>query len=75
MRAVYLAMPELAAAAPWRAMFAVGAFARLRPGEIRALEWDDVDFQAGTIHVRRSVEGPLKDDESRIAPLAAGTVR
>jgi len=68
-RAVYLAMPELTPAAPWRALFAVGAFAGLRPGEIRALEWDDLDLQAGTIHVRRSVEGPLKDDESRIAPL------
>jgi integrase len=68
-RAVYLAMPELAREAPWRAMFAVGTFAGLRTGEVLALEWADVDFDARTIHVRRSVEGPLKDDESRIAPL------
>jgi integrase len=27
------------------------------------------DLDAGTIHVRRSTGGPLKDDESRIAPL------
>jgi integrase len=69
-RAVYLAMPEMDPAAPWRAMFAVGTFAGLRTGEVIALEWADLDFDARTIHVRRSVEGPLKDDESRIAPLA-----
>jgi len=42
----------------------------LRTGEVIALEWADLDFEARTIHVRRSVEGPLKDDESRIAPMA-----
>ncbi len=68
-RAVYLAMPEMTSAAPWRAMLAVGTFAGLRTGEVIALEWSDLDFTARTIHVRRSVEGPLKDDESRIAPM------
>jgi integrase len=68
-RAVYLALPEMDRNAPWRAMFAVGTFAGLRTGEVIALEWADLDFDARTIHVRRSVEGPLKDDESRIAPL------
>src|SRR2546428_3283825 len=67
-RAVYLGMPALAREAPWRAMFAVGTFAGLRTGEVIALEWTDVDFDARTIHVRRSVDGPLKDDESRIVP-------
>jgi len=67
-RAVYLAMPEMSREAPWRAMFAVGTFAGLRTGEVIALEWGDVDFDARTIHVRRSVDGPLKDDESRIVP-------
>ena len=62
-------MPEMASEAPWRAMFAVGTFAGLRTGEVLALEWGDLDFDACTIHVRRSVNGPLKDDESRIAPL------
>src|SRR5437899_1324057 len=68
-RAVYLALPEMARESPWRAMFAVGTFAGLRPGEVIALEWADLDFDARTIHVRRSDDGPLKDDESRIAPL------
>jgi integrase len=69
-RAVYLALPEMAADAPWRPMFAVGTFAGLRSGEVIALEWADLDFEARTIHVRRSVDGPLKDDDSRIAPMA-----
>src|SRR2546428_4827076 len=68
-RAVCLALPEMARESPWRAMFAVGTFAGLRPGEVIALEWADLDFDARTIHVRRSDDGPLKDDESRIAPL------
>src|SRR4051812_43850384 len=68
-RALYLALPEMAADAPWRPMFAVGTFAGLRTGEVIALEWGDLDFDARTIHVRRSVDGPLKDDESRIAPM------
>jgi len=68
-RKVYLELPELTPTTPWRAMFAVGTFAGLRTGEVIALEWADLDFEARTIHVRRSVEGPLKDDESRIAPM------
>jgi integrase len=28
-------------------------FAGLRPGETLALRWEDIDYQAGTIHVRR----------------------
>lgn len=66
---MYLALPALAPASPWRTMFAVGTFAGLRTGEVIALEWADLDFMARTIHVRRSVDGPLKDDESRIAPM------
>lgn len=51
-------------------MFAVGVFAGLRPGEIRALQWSDVDFAAQLIHVRRSDDGPTKDGESRAVPLS-----
>jgi len=69
LQAVYLAMPELAPEAPWRALLVAGALAGLRTGEDLALEWSDLDLKARTIHVRRSVEGPLKDDESRIAPM------
>lgn len=73
-RRVYLALPELARDAPWRAMFAVGVLAGLRTGEVRALRWSDVDLRHRRIHVQRSaeggVEGPLKDNESRMVPMS-----
>lgn len=60
---------------PWQAMFAVGVFAGLRTGVVQALEWGDVDFETKLIHVSRSVEGPLKDNESRIVPLSPPLAR
>ncbi len=69
-RQAYLAFSPLAPNAPWRALFAVGLFAGLRPGEIRGLQWQDVDFDRGLIQVRRSATGALKDDESRVVPLS-----
>jgi integrase len=68
-RAVYLALPAMTRKDPWRAMFAVGVFAGLRPSEIRALEWGDIDSGNGLIHVRRTTSGPIKDDECRSPPL------
>lgn len=68
-RSLYLAFPEMAAERPFRAMFAVGALAGLRPGEVRSLRWSDVDEGTRLIHVQRSVDGPTKDDESRHVPL------
>src|SRR5262249_39469258 len=68
-RHAYLALPELASAQPFRAMFAVGVLAGLRPGEVRALEWPDVDFNTRLIHVQRSADGPTKDDDSRHVPI------
>ena len=37
-----------------RPIWATALYAGLRYGELRALRWDDVDFSAGTIHVRKS---------------------
>ena len=45
----------LRAAQPWRAFFGVAAMCGMRGGEICALQVDDVDFDAGVIHVRQSV--------------------
>jgi integrase len=69
-RRIYDAFPPMSRTAPWKPMFACGAFAGLRPGEIRALQWSDVDFRAGLIHVQRSDGGPCKDGESRTVPLS-----
>lgn len=68
-RRVYLAHPDLAPDVPFRAVYAVGALAGLRPGEARALEWGDVDFKTELIHIQRSDAGPTKDDDSRHVPL------
>jgi integrase len=58
---------------PYHVMFAVGAYAGLRPGEVKALSWSDIDLGRSRITVRRQVVrgglGPLKDDETRVVPV------
>lgn len=61
-----------------RAMMVLGAEAGLRRGEILALEWGDVDLNAGTLTVRRAVwhdgdrehVGPPKNGRDRRIPLS-----
>jgi integrase len=68
--AVYKALPQ-----PHATIFAVGALAGLRPGEVLALEWGDVDLGAGRITVRRQVRhgrvGPCKSGRPRFVPVQA----
>lgn len=45
-------------------------FAGLRPGEAAGLRWEDVDFENGVLHVRRSRD--LKHDEVKTAKTEAG---
>jgi len=40
----------------WRAFLMVGIGCGLRPGELLALTWDDLDFDAGEIRVRNSLK-------------------
>lgn len=63
-RRVFLALPE-----PINVAFAIGALAGLRTGEALALRWDAVSLDARRIHVRESVGGPLKDEDSRVVPI------
>ena len=67
-RRVYLALPDR-----YSVMFAIGAFAGLRTGEVLGLAWTDVDIDAERIVVRQQVHrgelAPLKDDEARVVPL------
>jgi integrase len=59
----------------WRAALALAGFAGLRLGEIRALTWADVDLEAGTLAVRRSmlpdgtVKPPKTEAGNRTAPI------
>ncbi|HEX8083375.1 MAG TPA: tyrosine-type recombinase/integrase [Solirubrobacteraceae bacterium] len=59
-----------------RALWATALYSGLRMGELRALEWDAVDFDRGLIHVRRTwdhKEGPVEPKSRagrRSVPLA-----
>lgn len=54
----------------------------LRAGEIRGLRWEDVDFDAGTLHVTRQLHAvthkerftPPKDGEDRVIQLATNAI-
>lgn len=53
----------------WRAALGLAAYAGLRLGELRALTWADIDLQAGTVSVRRSL---LPNGTSKEPKTAAG---
>jgi integrase len=53
----------------WRAALGLAGFAGLRLGELRALTWHDVNLEAGTIGVTRSM---LPDGTVKMPKTAAG---
>jgi len=72
------AMASLVAAGTterWRAALGLAGYAGLRLGEIRALTWSDVDFDAGTLRVRCSLEpdgtekAPKTEAGNRTVPM------
>lgn len=65
------------------ALYLLAVSTGLRQGELLALRWEDVDLEAGILHVRRSlqrVSGELRYEEPkslrsrRVVPLAASVV-
>jgi integrase len=58
---------------PYRVMYAAGAWAGLRPGEVKALRVEDIDFKNGLMTISRQVvEGevrPPKNGKPRTVPL------
>jgi len=42
----------------------------MRRGEVFGLQFGDVDFEKGVIHVRRSYNGPTKNGRSRMVPMS-----
>lgn len=59
----------------WRETYAVALYTYARPGELRVLTWDDVDFTTNKIKIRRAwdydaqEEKPTKTWESREVPI------
>ncbi len=69
----------VAAAEPkWSALFTLALRAGLRRGELLALRWADIDFEAPAVDVRRSVYrgrlGSTKGNRNRRLPLTADAV-
>ena len=69
-------MVEAAALAPdpWCAMAPVALWSGLRLGELRGLQWDDVDLVAARLHVQRAADDtgelhPPKSGRSRVVDL------
>lgn len=58
----------------WRRIYALAAYVYMRAGELRALEWADVDFEGGVISITKSltekgVIKPTKTKETRKIPI------
>jgi|SRR5579883_1306964 len=56
----------------WRELYAVACYLYLRPGELRALLWSDVDFEAGVVHITKSYD---EDSKTVKAPKTRNGVR
>lgn len=56
----------------WRELYAVACYLYLRPGELRALLWTDVDLQAGVVHVTKAYD---EDSKAVKAPKTRNGVR
>jgi integrase len=58
---------------PVSVLYLISARAGLRPGEVVALRWDDVDLDANTLNVSKQVragkEGPTKSGKPRTVPM------
>jgi integrase len=65
----------------WRELYAVACYLYLRPGELRALVWTDVDFDAAVVHVTKAydedsktVKPPKTRNGVRDVPIPAALV-
>lgn len=65
----------------WRAMVFVGLRTGLRVGELRGLQWGDIDFARRVVHVRRTDPGRRlldatspKGNSARTVPLTPDTI-
>jgi integrase len=56
--------------AKWRAFCSIGFYAGLRQGEIRNLEWSDIDFERAEIYVRNKEDHNTKSGKNRSVPMS-----
>ena len=67
----------------WKPLFFTAIFTGMRLGEIRALQWSDIDWNSSTLRVRRSVwRGNFQEPKSKnsirvigMSPLLVNTLR
>jgi hypothetical protein len=45
----------------WRELYALACYTYLRPGELRALTWADVDLKAGVLHISKAYDEDAKE--------------
>ena len=57
----------------WRQAYAVATYSYVRPEELEALTWDDVDFEAGTISVSKAIDA--RTGKAKPMPKTANAVR
>jgi len=58
------------------ALFKLGVYTGLRVSELLALAWEDIDLDAGTLHVRRArVNGKLKTPKNRASKRVIGLTK
>ena len=50
---------------PYEFLFLVTLFTGMRQGEVLGLKWDDVDFEQGTVLVRRQLQKVMVQDKDR----------
>lgn len=61
--------------ARWPAMWVAMLYLGLRPGEAAGLSWEDVDLDAGVLHVRKAVKRGERGEVFLGAPKTAHSVR
>lgn len=54
----------------WREVYAIGSYLYLRPGELRALTWGDVDTSARVVHVTKAYDE--REGETKTPKTARG---
>lgn len=59
----------------WRAVCVMGYYTGLRCGEMVALEWDDIDFEAAEIQIRNKADHATKSRRNRTVPMSSHVMK